>query len=308
MSTKAQTSYMTAGRNIQNRNIRNHKNSKNRQKIRRQKRRRLCLRIVLLLVILLAGYRLLKPNEGMSYDSKYKSSRPQQLSSEEIRDRLQKLAKQYPEFEEILDNSDQYPEKLLSALCNNPDMIDYVKGYPNADGKVHGGLTSKELSQDSPLLLQWDARWGYVDYGDNKMGLSGCAPTCLSMVIVTLTKNVSATPDAVAKYAEENGFYMEGTGTAWSLMTEGSKHFGVHGSEIGLNKSVIFSKLEAGHPIICSVRPGDFTTAGHFIVLAGVENGEIRVHDPNSIARSNQLWDYETLEGQIKNLWTFTKD
>ena len=31
------------------------------------------------------------------------------------------------------------------------------------------------------------------------------------------------------------------------------------------------------------------------------------VNDPNSKSRSKILWDYDTLEGQIKNLWGFTK-
>ena len=48
-----------------------------------------------------------------------------------------------------------------------------------------------------------------------------------------------------------------------------------------------------------------FTTTGHFIVLVGVEDGKIRVHDPNSTQRSNQLWRWETLEYQIKGLWVF---
>ena len=54
------------------------------------------------------------------------------------------------------------------------------------------------------------------------------------------------------------------------------------------------------------MRPGDFTTTGHFIVLAGVEDGKIRVNDPNSVKRSEELWDYETLEYQINNLWAYT--
>ena len=66
-------------------------------------------------------------------------------------------------------------------------------------------------------------------------------------------------------------------------------------------------ELENGHPIICAMRPGDFTTAGHFIVLADVQEGKIRVNDPNSRTRSRELWPYETLERQIKNLWTFTR-
>ncbi len=68
-----------------------------------------------------------------------------------------------------------------------------------------------------------------------------------------------------------------------------------------------FQYLKKGNPIICSMGPGDFTTAGHFIVLVGVEEGKIKVNDPNSKERSSKLWDYETLEPQIKNLWVFEK-
>lgn len=89
-------------------------------------------------------------------------------------------------------------------------------------------------------------------------------------------------------------------------MTEGAQHFGVDGEEISLSESEIFSELESGSPIICSMRPGDFTTTGHFIVLTGTDGEKIRVNDPNSKARSAQLWDYETLEYQINNLWAFT--
>ena len=89
-------------------------------------------------------------------------------------------------------------------------------------------------------------------------------------------------------------------------MTDGARQFGICGEEMGLSESEVFSKLEAGHPIICSMRPGDFTTTGHFIVLTGVKDGKIRVNDPNSRKRSEKLWDYERLEYQINNLWMFT--
>ncbi len=113
------------------------------------------------------------------------------------------------------------------------------------------------------------------------------------------------TPYKVAKYAESNGFYVDGVGTSWSLMTVGSKSFGIIGEEISLSKDNVYSELELGHPIICSVGPGDFTTIGHFIVLSGISNGKIKVNDPNSKKRSGMLWDYDRLESQIKNLWSF---
>ena len=89
-------------------------------------------------------------------------------------------------------------------------------------------------------------------------------------------------------------------------MTDGAQQFGIYGEELGLSESEIYSALENSHPIICSMKPGDFTSTGHFIVLTGTENGKIRVNDPNSRIRSEKLWDYSTLEYQINNLWAYS--
>lgn len=239
--------------------------------------------------------------------SKYEYIAPRELSVAQIKEELMKLSDSYSEFKEIYDNMDAYPNDLLKALCNNPDMIDFVKGYINADTKKSGTLTEKELNEEIPSLIQWDTRWGYLPYGDDNIALSGCAPTCLAMVIVGLTGDESVTPATVAEYATDNDYYLVGTGTKWSIMTDGCLDFGVKSKVISLSKEIVFSELENGHPIICSMRQGDFTTGGHFIVLTAVEDGKIAVNDPNSKVRSNMLWDYETLEPQIKNLWSFQK-
>lgn len=157
-----------------------------------------------------------------------------------------------------------------------------------------------------PHFLQWDERWGYQIYGDNLMAVNGCGPTVLSMVAAGLTGDSTVTPYKVAKFAEENGYYAGEAGTSWSLMTEGARQFGIHGEEMGLSEEEIISALENGNPVICSMSPGDFTTTGHFIVLVGTEDGKIRVNDPNSVKRSEKLWDYATLEPQINNLWVYT--
>lgn len=203
-------------------------------------------------------------------------------------------------------DTDIYPPVLLEALENNPELADFVAGYPESDGSVTGGLTGEELNESFPLLLQWDKRWGYAPYGADNIALSGCAPACLSMVAVALTRNPAATPDAVADYATAQGYYEKGSGTKWSIMTDGCQQFGIQGTEVALDQNKVMTLLEEGTPIICSMRPGDFTTTGHFIVLVGTEDGKIRVNDPYSRIRSNNLWEYSTLEYQIKNLWSFT--
>lgn len=245
-------------------------------------------------------------NSSSDLTTKYKAATPMKLNNHEVKNKLYSLSQKYPEFKTIYKNISDYPESLLVSLCNTPEMIDFVKEYPNADSKPHGNITEKELSEGIPLLIQWDKCWGYASYGNSDIGISGCAPTCLSMVISGLTDNRNITPYKVAKFAEKNGYYIEGTGTSWNIMTEGVSSFGITGIEIPLSKNSIFSHLENNEPIICSMRPGDFTTAGHFIVLTKTENGQIKVNDPNSRSRS-KIWSYETLEKQIKNLWAFSK-
>ncbi len=53
--------------------------------------------------------------------------------------------------------------------------------------------------------------------------------------------------------------------------------------------------------------PGDFTLKGHFIVMTGIENGKIKINDPNSFKNSNKLWDYDDIYKQINNLWVMRK-
>lgn len=197
-------------------------------------------------------------------------------------------------------------DTLRELLENNPETVDFIKNYPSMKDNPPAEDIGEVTKGVIPHLLQWDERWGYQIYGDNMIAVNGCGPTAISMVAAGLTGDSSVTPYKVAKTAEEQGYYTGESGTSWSLMTDGAQQWGIRGEELGLSREEIFSALENGSPIICSMRPGDFTTTGHFIVLAGVEDGKIRVNDPNSVKRSEELWDYETLEYQINNLWAYT--
>lgn len=154
----------------------------------------------------------------------------------------------------IQSHENLYPDELLDLLSRNVETVDFIYSYPNlekaglnteaaAEGLV---LTSEEMESSHPLLLQWDTRWGAIPYGNSMMALSGCGPTCLSMVAAGLTGNSEATPAAIAMFAMERGYYIEGTGTAWSLMTEGCTHYGLQGQEISLSEEVMAQKLQEG--------------------------------------------------------------
>ena len=211
-----------------------------------------------------------------------------------------------PKVREIMANKDRYPEQLIELLQNNEETADFVFDYPEKKDTAPADTVGEVVQGQVPLLLQWDERWGYAFYADDMIAVNGCGPTAIAMVAAGLTGDNIVTPYKVAQFSAGNGYYAGDSGTSWTLMTDGAQQFGIYGEEMGLSEDEVFSALENGHPIICSMRPGDFTTTGHFIVLTGIEDGKIQVNDPNSRVRSEKLWDYSRLEYQINNLWVYT--
>ena len=216
---------------------------------------------------------------------------------------LQALADSRPEARPLLDHPDRYPEALLELAVRNPEALDFVLDYPRKKDAPAARTVGEVRRGEFPRLLQWDEGWGYQTYGDGLMGLTGCGPTVLSMAVCGLTGDNTVTPWAVAQYAQEAGWYVDGSGSSWDLMREGCRHYGLEAEELPLDPGVITRALERGRPVICSMGPGDFTTSGHFILLTGVEHGQFRLNDPNRPSHSETLWDYDTLAPQIRNLW-----
>lgn len=230
-------------------------------------------------------------------------------ASKETMQALEAMASKDPEIEPILQNPGQYPARLLESLARNPELLDFTLDYPDKKGTSGNriDLSGKYEAGQIPLLMQWDEDWGYAPYGEGFIALDGCGPTCLSMVAVGLTGDTSLNPKAVAAFSEKNGYLDAGTGsTLWTLMSEGAQKLGLSSRELPLDESRMARELSEGHPIVCSLRPGDFTTVGHFIVLYGYENGEFLIRDPNSRSRSEETWSYQTLRPQIRNLWAFS--
>lgn len=195
----------------------------------------------------------------------------------------------------------EYPRSLIELYERNPETESFVLEYPFRQA-LEIDLT--QYSRDTvPLFLQWDPRWGYEKYGSDMLGITGCGPTCLAMAGYYLTGNENMTPNQIARFAQENGYYEPGYGSSWTLISQGGEELGLEVTELPLVKKKMVDSLEAGLPIICAMGPGDFTTTGHYIVLTGVEDGMFRVNDPNSRANSEKLWSYAEIEGQIRNLW-----
>jgi len=265
---------------------------------RAAKRRRQLLLITTLIAALICGVflisRVLDAVDGTSWES---------IGVEEgTFSAISVLAETDARAERILNHPGKYPAPLLDLLAKNSETLDFVLDYP----KHHKDPPAKKLSEslkDVPLLLQWDERWGYQPYGNSIIAVSGCAPTCLAMAASYLTGNKEITPRSIAKYSEQQGYYIPGKGTSWTLFNESTGEFGVSTHELPLDENTINSTLDLGGLVICSMKPGDFTDNGHFVLITSHSENGYTIHDPNSRLRSGKIWTYTTISTQINNLW-----
>ncbi len=197
-----------------------------------------------------------------------------------------------------------FSQELQKLLELNTEARDYVEGYPDRSSYLNGSIDLGEdfVSGQVPLLMQWDRRWGYDAYGDSMIGLAGCGPLCMTQAYLYFTEDTEMNPKKMADFAYDSGYYTS-AGTSWSFWTEGAEELGLSGRELSLNQDLMERALDAGELIVCSMGPGDFTTAGHFILIRGYDENGFYVNDPNRRGNSSRQWAFDTLRCQIRNLW-----
>lgn len=255
-----------------------------------------------------------------------KEKTPEEIEAEQIEEalaadpygeQLRALYKKHPETKAIILNRGQYSDDLLTYLFEHEEALQWVIDYPtqsarpeeeiNAQALQAVNLKDYRIQNHIPLYYQWSEVWGYASYGSENVAMGGCGPTSLAMVATGLTGNTSFTPKYVADMSVNMGYYVEGVGTDWTLMTKGAEQLGISSAQLtNITDETLRAELSAGHPIICSMGPGNFTNQGHFIVLSGLtDDGYVLVNDPNSKVNSRKKWDINTIISQMNTGWSF---
>ena len=281
---------------------------------RRRRRRRKILRfiifscsIIAVAVFVAVGSRMIRSGDGRTnkYDVEAGNNTYDNTVIENSKiSEKNKIQNNQSMLDDIM-NSTQYPKQLKDLALKNEEVLEFVYDYPAEHVKKHTIDLTEEASMDSvPLFVQWDKRWGYEKYSGNFFAASGCGPTTLSMVVVYLTHNREASPIAVAKYSKEAGYSVDGSGSSWTLISEGSMHYGVKAKTVALDESRMKAELDEGHPIVVNVGPGDFTDTGHFMVITGYDDEGFSINDPNSIEKSGKRWLFRNISSQIRAVWS----
>lgn len=199
-----------------------------------------------------------------------------------------------------------YPAWFEEVYAISGENRDFLLQYPYKYGKTQEIDISGVSRETVPLFIQWDDRWGYLDYNGNICGVSGCGPTCLSMVAYYWTGDAKYSPDYMLKFATEKGYAVPGSGTDWNLFNVGAVELGFAVKTLAKVEKHVADKVKAGIPVVVSMAPGTFTTTGHFMVLVGYEDGKFRINDCNSPEKSARLWEWEEFEAEVRQFWAIS--
>ncbi len=113
----------------------------------------------------------------------------------------------------------------------------------------------------------------------------------MSIVVSSLTDDI-VDPIEMAEWAYQNGGWCSKGGSYHALIPSAAKAWGLNVEGCTASEPQrILDALSDGKLVVAIMTKGHFTSGGHFIVLRGVQDGQILVADPASYRRSEKLWD-----------------
>ena len=117
--------------------------------------------------------------------------------------------------------------KSFELLDKNPETVQFVEDYGKKKDRAPAATVEAEMVIPYVSeILNGMKRWGYSPYGTEIIAVSGCGPTCVSMLVVGLTGDKTVTPSVVADYATQNHYVDENNDTTWAFMTSGVEALG----------------------------------------------------------------------------------
>lgn len=163
---------------------------------------------------------------------------------------------------------------------------DAVSGIP-----ALGDIRFTDGATEVVYFNQLDERYANEPYGTDNIGGYACGPTSMSIVVSSLTSETVA-PVEMSKWAYENGYWCSKSGSYHTLIPGAAKAWGlpVEGCTASEPQRIV-DALSEGKLVVALMTKGHFTKSGHFIVLRGIQDGQILVADPASYNRSQKLWD-----------------
>lgn len=216
-----------------------------------------------------------------------------------LKDNIRLLAAEDTRARWIYENFDQLSQTEKYLVGNDKDTIEFIYNLNNdiTDFDYLEG-ESKEYGRETPYYLQWDNRRAYEKLGTDNIGIAGCGPTSMAMVLARLKNDPSITPKTVASEAQS---YMVEDGISRSFFDDEAKKYDLKIEAVPLDENSMIESLQKG-PLLVSVNRGYFTLFGHILVIDSYSNGKFVINDPNSYKNSQRSRSYQQISDQIAKI------
>lgn len=173
---------------------------------------------------------------------------------------------------------------------------------------------SAQAAVEQPIsFLQDDNEWGSESYSiigsrSQTIATSGCGPTSMAMVL-NYYVDESITPIQTSIFALENNHRTRYDGTSWAYFEDMANEYDLEFLQTASSVEALeWMNTQEDPLVICSMGPGLWTSAGHFIVLWDVENGVAHINDPASTKQSRTENSYNYMASQCKQYFCFNKE
>jgi len=161
---------------------------------------------------------------------------------------------------------------LAEARAQTQRFKTFTAGY--------GAIDPVDIQDDwGRYYSQRDNRWAYSSIGDSSENILsvGCLITSVAMVFTHYGNNT--TPADIA--ANSSNFYYSSAWMNRPWVTPPGKTWNPYGSKTSVvPESWIKDEVGAGHPVIVGLNIYGGSYADHFVVVRGVEGGDLMMNDP----------------------------
>lgn len=172
---------------------------------------------------------------------------------------------------------------------------------------------SAQAATEKPIsFLQDDIEWGSEMYSivgsrSQTIATSGCGPTSMAMVLNYYIDD-SITPIQTAIYALENNHRTRYDGTSWTYFQDMANEYNLEFLQTASSVDALeWMNTKEDPLIICSMGPGLWTRAGHYIVLWDVEGQTAYINDPASENQNRIQNKYTYMASQCNQYFCFDK-
>jgi hypothetical protein len=197
-----------------------------------------------------------------------------------------------------LDNRIRYAEEILTSYQVTPG------GTPisSTNNCIGGNGQNTQYIDGFTIYSQYDPAWKDLPYSISTIGIAGCGPAAMAMIITNITKQ-NVTPVETANYAASIDMYVPGAGSKWEIGPRLAEQWGLRSEPIQKNVSAITAALREGKLVITpGAGPKPFTSGGHFIVIRGITaDGKFRVGDSGHSDTSDKDWDPQFIVDNMRD-------